>query len=163
MDIFAVPQIELIGRVIFALLMGLLIGIQRTQTGTEAGMRTYALVSLGAALFIVTGGMVNNTLPVSSYDPLRVAAQVVVGIGFLGAGVIFVHKGTVLGLTTAAGLWVTAGVGMASGFGLYTMAITTTILTLFTLEIMLAFERRYLKHKKHDHDISPSKNADKEK
>lgn len=145
MDIFNLPEWELMGRILFALLMGLLIGIQRTRTGATAGMRTYALVSLGAALFVVTAGMVSAmyTGPIN-FDPLRVAAQIVVGVGFLGAGVIFTHGRDITGLTTAAGLWVAAGIGMASGFGLFGMAAFTTLLTIFTLEVLYHVEERYV-------------------
>jgi putative Mg2+ transporter-C (MgtC) family protein len=109
-------------------------------------MRTYALVSLGAALFIVIAGMVSMHYGnAASFDPLRVASQVVVGIGFLGAGVIFVQREVLTGLTTAAGLWVVAGVGTACGYGLYTIAGFVTVLTLVIFELLWYVEERFVR------------------
>ena len=118
-------------KLVLAVLLGSLVGIQRTVAGKMAGMRTYALVSLGAALFIIVSdvaGLYYLDLGAQAFDPLRVASQVVVGIGFLGAGLIIFQEKKLVGLTTAAGLWVAAGLGMAVGYGLYSLAIVTTIL-----------------------------------
>lgn len=149
MELFNVPEWELIVRLLFALCMGLFVGAQRTYAGGQAGLRTYGLVSLGSALFVVTAGMVTELHSASQlFDPLRVAAQIVVGIGFLGAGVIFTKGDSVTGLTTAAGLWVMAAVGMASGFGFYLVAGTVTILIFLVLSILQTVERRFLRKKK---------------
>ena len=147
MELFAVSDTTLIIRLSIAMLLGLVIGAERSRVGKRAGMRTYALVSLGAALFVVMSGVVANLYSsgVSSFDPLRVASQIVVGIGFLGAGVIFVQGRELTGLTTAAGLWVAAGVGVACGYGLYLIAVYVTFLTLFIFEAMWYIEEHFIK------------------
>ncbi len=137
---------EIFARLAMALFLGLLVGAERTRVGKRAGMRTYALVSLGSALFVIVGGVVagvyQNTIPV---DPLRVASQIVMGVGFLGAGVIFVQRSTITGLTTAAGLWVVAGVGMAAGFGLFSIAIYVTAMMLFVFEALWYVEDKFIR------------------
>ena len=114
MELFAVSDFNLILRLTFAVILGLAIGAERSRVGKQAGMRTYSLVSLGACLFIVMSGVVSTKYAETFvFDPLRVASQIVVGIGFLGAGVIFVQRQILTGLTTAAGLWVVAAIGAA--------------------------------------------------
>ena len=120
----------IIGRLALAAALGMVIGIERTYRAKTAGIRTHFLVALGSALFMI----------VSRYgfegtgDPGRVAAQIVSGIGFLGAGTIIMQKHVVHGLTTAAGMWVAAGIGMASAAGLYSVAVISTVLALIGLE-----------------------------
>lgn len=120
----------IVGRLALAAALGMVIGIERTYRAKTAGIRTHFLVALGSALFMI----------VSRYgfegtgDPSRVAAQIVSGIGFLGAGTIIMQKHVVHGLTTAAGMWVAAGIGMASAAGLYFVAVISTVLTLIGLE-----------------------------
>ncbi len=151
MDLFAVPDSEIILRLAIAVLLGVLVGAERSRVGKHAGMRTYALVSLGAALFIVIAGVVGTAYKgIASLDPLRVASQVVVGIGFLGAGVIFVQRSLLTGLTTAAGLWVVAGIGTACGYGLYQIATFVTFLTLFIFEGLWYIEERFIRTAKND-------------
>lgn len=123
-------------RLVVALLLGGIIGLEREFRAKDAGFRTHFLVALGAALFTI----------ISQYgfgdgvkDTSRVAAQVVSGIGFLGAGLIVFQKNVVRGLTTAAGLWVTAAVGMACGVGMYWTACLVTALVLAGLEIVSKF------------------------
>ncbi len=122
--------LELILRLALAALLGGLIGAEREYRAKVAGVRTHLLVALGAALMMI----------VSRYgfdghgDPSRVAAQIVSGIGFLGAGAIIVQKHAIHGLTTAAGIWVAAGIGMAVAAGLYTVALATTLFALIGLE-----------------------------
>ncbi len=146
MEIFAVSDWELIIRLSVAVLLGLLVGAERSRVGKRAGMRTYALVSLGAALFIVISGTVSfQYAETFVFDPLRVLSQVVVGIGFLGAGVIFVQRQILTGLTTAAGLWVVAGIGAACGYGLYAIATFVTFVTLFIFEALWYIEERFIK------------------
>src|SRR3989344_9022234 len=146
MELFAVFQWDLLLRLTFAVFLGLLVGAERSRVGKRAGMRTYGLVSLGAALFVVIAGVVAeqyaNTFV---FDPLRVASQVVVGIGFLGAGVIFVQRQMLTGLTTAAGLWVVAAIGVACGYGLYVIAAYVTFLTLVIFEVLWYVEERFIK------------------
>ena len=130
----------LIGRLALAAVLGMAIGIERTYRAKTAGIRTHFLVALGSALFMI----------VSRYgfggtgDPGRVAAQIVSGIGFLGAGTIIMQKHVIHGLTTAAGMWVAAGIGMAAAAGLYALAIVSTALTLVGLEV-LGRLNRYLR------------------
>jgi putative Mg2+ transporter-C (MgtC) family protein len=119
-------------KVIAAALLGACIGAERTISGKDAGMRTFALVSMGSCIFIVIALLVNaQFVGVVNFDPMRVAAGVITGVGFIGAGMIFSKDDALHGLTSAAGLWAAAGVGMALGYGLFIFAIFCTILTLF--------------------------------
>lgn len=146
MEMFAVAQSTLLIRLTIAALLGLLIGAERSRVGKRAGMRTYALVSLGASLFVIMSGVVAlSAAETFSFDPLRVASQIVVGIGFLGAGVIFVQRNELTGLTTAAGLWVAAAVGATTGYGFYVIASYVTFLTLFIFEGMWYIEEHFIK------------------
>jgi putative Mg2+ transporter-C (MgtC) family protein len=136
MELTNAAIIDLIIKLVLAVVLGASLGLERSLAGKTAGMRTYTLVSLGAALFVIISEMVNirymTDLGIRAIDPLRVASQVVVGIGFLGAGLIIFQDNKLRGLTTAAGLWVAAGLGMAVGFGLYILALIVAVLTLFT-------------------------------
>jgi len=125
-----------------ALLLGSLIGLERSLVGKTAGMRTFALVSMGSCLFILIARFVIPTMGNYSFDPMRVAAGVIMGIGFLCGGVIIFKDTHLSGLTTAAGLWVSAGIGMAVGYGLISLAIFATIATLliFTLFWFIEFK-----------------------
>ncbi len=129
-------------RLVVAVVLGMLIGAERVLVHKEAGMKTHALVSLGAALFVlISENLAMIYVGLDSFDPSRIASQVVVGIGFLGAGAIILQGNKLLGLTTAGGLWVTAAIGMASGFGMYDLAIISTLLVLFILVVVFFFER----------------------
>jgi putative Mg2+ transporter-C (MgtC) family protein len=109
---------------------------------THAGTKTHALVSLGAAVFVVVSEMIAiKYASIGGLDPTRIASQIVVGIGFLGAGSIILQDSRLIGLTTASGLWVTAGIGMAAGFGFYALAVIATLLVLFVLVVVNMFER----------------------
>ena len=123
-------------RLITAMVLGGLIGIEREFRSKDAGFRTHFLVALGSALFTVVS---QYGFGVDLKDSSRVAAQVVSGIGFLGAGTIIFQKNMVRGLTTAAGLWVTAAIGLACGTGLYLVAAITTTLVLVGLESLHTF------------------------
>lgn len=151
MELLTLPYLEIAIRMTVAMILGLFVGAQRSHVGKSAGMRTYALVSLGAALFILIAEDVSlKYADVFSFDPLRVASQLVVGIGFLGAGVIFVQRQILTGLTTAAGLWVVAGIGAACGYGLYFIAAYATFLTLFVFEALWYIEEHFLRTAKFD-------------
>lgn len=128
-------------RILIAMVLGMTIGIERFIHHKTAGMRTYALVSMGSALFVVISQIVAMNSLVT-FDPTRMAAQIITGIGFLGAGLIIMQDNKLSGLTTASGLWVAAGIGMAVGFGFYSIAIMTTLLTIFVFAILSVVERR---------------------
>ena len=120
-------------RLAVAMLLGGLIGIEREYRAKDAGFRTHFLVALGSALFCIVSQFGFGS---ELKDSSRVAAQVVSGIGFLGAGTIIFQKNVVRGLTTAAGLWVTAAIGLACGTGMFIAAVMTTIMVLIGLEIL---------------------------
>lgn len=122
---------------------GAAIGLDREYRVKDAGFRTHFLVSLGAALMMVVSqyGLAEFAAAheTARYDPGRIAAQVVSGIGFIGAGTIIVRRQLVRGLTTAASLWATAGIGLAAGAGMYVIAAAATLLALFGLEALTLF------------------------
>ena len=125
---------ELSLRLVVAMILGALIGTERELRAKNAGFRTHFLVALGSALFCIVSQF---GFPEGLRDSSRVAAQVVSGIGFLGAGTIILQRSKVRGLTTAAGLWVTAAIGLACGTGLYLIATITTLLALLGLELLI--------------------------
>lgn len=142
---------ELVIRVLIAGGLGALVGLDRELADQPAGLRTHVLVSLGAALFTLTGaygvtGFIGD--PRTPVDPTRIAAQVVTGIGFLGAGAIIRQGFSVRGLTTAAGLWVTAAIGTAVALGFYVGAIATTASAVVALYALKRFERLLLRQLK---------------
>jgi putative Mg2+ transporter-C (MgtC) family protein len=120
---------EMLLRLALAMLFGSIIGFERERSGKPAGVRTHGMVSLGAALFTVVSVYGFG----SAGDPARVAAQIVTGIGFLGAGAILHQRGGVQGLTTAASLWVTAAIGLAVGTGMVLMSFATSVLVVLLL------------------------------
>lgn len=124
----------LITRLVIAGLLGGAIGVEREFRAKEAGVRTHFIVALGSALFMIISA---EALYGGNYhDAARVAAQVVSGIGFIGAGVIIFQRNVIRGVTTAAGLWVAAAIGMACGDGMYAVAVAATLLTILCLEMM---------------------------
>ena len=126
-------------RLALATLLGAIIGFEREYHAKEAGIRTHLLVALGACLFMilsVSGFDFMLDRDHVSFDPSRIASQVVTGIGFIGAGTIILQKQMVRGLTTAAGLWVTAAIGLACGNGMYLIAIVTTAIVLISLGLI---------------------------
>ena len=137
MDAPTLAPWELLVRIVLAGLLGGLVGFEREFSDQPAGFRTHILVSLGAALFTVVGAYGVEPFVrgggVVRFDPTRIAAQVVTGIGFLGAGAILRHGLNVRGLTTAAALWVTAAIGTAAGLGYWVGAVATTVLTVGAL------------------------------
>ena len=131
---------EFILRLFIAAMLGGIIGLEREYRAKEAGFRTHFLVALGSALFMILSQYGFNTvlsqLNHASFDPSRIASQVVTGIGFIGAGTIIFQKHVVRGLTTAAGLWVTSAIGMTCGTGMYLLAIAATVMVLICLEAL---------------------------
>ncbi|MBI2048426.1 MAG: MgtC/SapB family protein [Parcubacteria group bacterium] len=135
------PQLYLFGKLFLAALLGMLVGTERVAAGKSAGSRTFALVSLGACLFVILGQEVNAAfLGAVNFDPMRVAAATIMGIGFLGGGLIYLQDKSLRGLTTAAGIWVAAGIGMAVGFGFFSLSIFASSLTLFIFTFMWIIE-----------------------
>lgn len=131
---------NLIIRLLVAGLLGGLVGLERELRAKEAGIRTHFVVAIGSALFMIISQFAFGD---NYHDASRVAAQVVSGIGFIGAGVIIFQKNVVRGITTAAGLWVVAAIGLASGAGMYYISAAATLLTVACLEAMHFF---HLKH-----------------
>lgn len=135
-------SISIAVRLLLAIIAGGIIGIERGKHGSAAGLRTHILVCIGSAMTALTGLYVCNTLNASD-DILRLAAQVISGIGFLGAGMIIVKNSNVVtGLTTAAGMWATAAIGIALGYGFYIGAIIATIACVFTAAFLTRIERK---------------------
>jgi putative Mg2+ transporter-C (MgtC) family protein len=132
--------LDLMLRLLVALILGAVVGLERERQERAAGLRTVTMVSLGSCLFTIVGayGFPNT-------DPSRVAAQIVTGIGFLGAGTIFLRKDLVRGLTTAATIWAVAAIGMAAGTSQYIIAVFTTLLILSVLMVLKPIERRFFK------------------
>ncbi len=131
---------SLTGRMISAALLGGLIGFARTKQGQAAGLKTHVLVSLGASLATIVGLYTNEVLGYNN-DPMRVAAQVVSGVGFLGVGTILVvGKSHIKGLTTAAGLWATASIGLACGVGFISIAFISTLIVMITMTLVNRIE-----------------------
>ena len=138
-----VDTISSIFKLCLSLLLGSVVGFERKRKGQIAGVRTFALISMGATLAMLLSIYVpQEYLGLKNGDPGRIAAQVITGIGFLGAGAIIQMKGSVRGLTTAAGIWMIAAIGLAVGVGLYLLAIVATLLILFILVQIERFEHR---------------------
>jgi putative Mg2+ transporter-C (MgtC) family protein len=126
-------QLELALRLTAGLGLGAIIGFERELHRQPAGFRTHSLVALGASLFAVVSAYGFHG---ESTDPTRIAAQIVSGIGFIGAGTILQYRGHIRGLTTAASLWAVAAIGMATGAGLYILAVVGTVLILVVLAVL---------------------------
>lgn len=141
------PEVNLAGAVaklLLSMLLGAGIGMERRRKGQIAGLRTFALISMGATLAMLISIYIPQVyMGLKNGDPGRIAAQVVSGVGFLGAGAIIQMKGSVRGLTTAAGIWMTACIGLAVGAGMYLIAVIATLLIIF---ILVNIERIELRH-----------------
>lgn len=155
MGLITIGRGELFARIALAILLGSLIGLERERGERAAGMRTHALVCLGSTVFmlvsaygvaaLVGSSATPNSQSALRIDPFRLAAQVVSGIGFLGAGAIFFRREIVRGLTTAAGLWVVAGIGLAVGAGMYLVSIGATVASLVVLAGFKPIEDRLIR------------------
>lgn len=142
-------ELEYFIRICVAILLGFAIGTERKLRFKEAGMRTHTIVSAGACLFMLISKYgFNDMLDTvnGKFDGARLAAQVVSGIGFIGAGMIMYRKQAIHGLTTAAGVWITAGVGMAAGAGMYIVAATSTAL-IIAVQCIMHINCRFFKNK----------------
>jgi len=146
MDFFAFEQMQIAFQLILAAFLGGLVGLEREAQERAAGLRTNCLVCLGAALFTLISSNAFNSLldnPGVRFDPSRVVSTIVMGVGFIGAGLIIYRKFRVEGLTTAAGIWTVAGIGVAVGAGLYFVAVFATFLVLVILNVLRILEERF--------------------
>ena len=141
------PDVNLVGaivKLVLSMALGAVIGMERRRKGQIAGLRTFALISMGATLaMLISIYIPQEYLGLKNGDPGRIAAQVVSGVGFLGAGAIIQMKASVRGLTTAAGIWMTACIGLAVGAGMYLISIIATLLIIFILVNIERIEQRH--------------------
>ncbi|MBI3318281.1 MAG: MgtC/SapB family protein [Candidatus Omnitrophica bacterium] len=148
-----ISDVEVMFRLILATVFSGLIGLEREVSGRAAGFRTHILVCVGSALIMLTGiHLFEQYKGIAQVDPTRLAAQVVSGIGFLGAGTIIQYHDSVRGLTTAASLWAAAGIGLAVGSGFYLGALFSTGVVLGVLFFLSQVERRIVRSKRKPQD-----------
>lgn len=142
---FVDPTSIMFAKLILAVVLGGIIGTERAVIARQtAGTRTFGLVSLGACLFVITGSYVDTAyLGIVNFDPMHIASAIVTGIGFIGGGLIIFRGEALHGITTAAGLWLSAGIGIAVGFGMYSVAIFSTILAMSVFTGMWYLENRF--------------------
>ncbi|MFC1571352.1 MgtC/SapB family protein [Candidatus Margulisiibacteriota bacterium] len=138
-------DLNVIINLLIAFALGGCIGWLREKEGKSAGLRTHILVAVGSALFMILSGSMVGVSGLA--DPGRLAAGVVTGIGFIGAGCILQDRGGIKGITTAASIWITAAIGIAAGTGAYVGALVTTVITGVTLELLGKVERKIIKSK----------------
>ncbi len=139
-------EIENFGQLVLATILGALVCLERELSKKAAGLRTFSLVSLGAAFFTIISVLALEKFPTpGSFDVSKIPSQIVLGIGFIGAGLIIFHRSQVKGLTTAAGLWVAAAIGMAVGFKMYLLAIFTTFLVVLIFVVFWFVEDRLVR------------------
>ncbi|MBQ7823884.1 MAG: MgtC/SapB family protein [Bacteroidaceae bacterium] len=131
-------------KLFLSLTLGGIVGIERKRKGQMAGVRTFALICMGSTLAMIISSYIPIVYNLKVGDPARVAAQVISGVGFLGAGAIIQNKGSIRGLTTAAGIWIVAALGLAIGVGLYLIAIIATAFILFTLVSLERYEHQVM-------------------
>ena len=130
-------EFTLTARLLVAVILGTLMGVNRSLFGKHAGMRTYALVSLGSCVFAIVGTLASYELAAfNGTNPLQIAASVVVGIGFIGSGLAAFRGEHPIELTTASGIWVVAAVGMACGYGLFILATTCKLLGILIFSLL---------------------------
>ena len=135
-------SLDVLVRLGIAMLCGMMLGTERVISHKSAGTRTYALVAMGAALFVTIGDLViGRYTGGAGFDPVHIVGAIITGVGFMGAGVIIFKDTSVTGLTTASGLWVAAGIGIACGFNLYMTAIIATLLSLFIFIVLWYVEQ----------------------
>ncbi len=138
-----VNTLQAIFKLGLSLILGSVVGFERKRKGQMAGVRTFALISMGATLAMLISIYVpQEYMGLKNGDPGRIAAQVISGIGFLGAGAIIQMKGSVRGLTTAAGIWMVSTIGLAVGVGMYVLSVVATLLILFILVQLERFEHK---------------------
>ena len=138
-----VNAVNAVFKLTMSLILGCIVVLERKRKGQIAGLRTFALISMGATLAMILSVYIpQEYMGLKNGDPGRVAAQVITGVGFLGAGAIIQMKGSVRGLTTAAGIWMVATIGMAVGVGMYFVSIIATLLIIFILVTLERYEHR---------------------
>lgn len=138
-----VTTLSSVYKLLVSMILGAVVGYERKKKGQNAGVRTFSLIAMGASLAMILSIYVpQEYLGLKNGDPGRIAAQVVTGIGFLGAGAIIQMKGSVRGLTTAAGIWMVAAIGMSVGVGMYWVSLIATVLILFILVQLERIEHR---------------------
>ena len=138
-----VNALNAVFKLTLSLLLGCVVGLERKRKGQIAGLRTFALISMGATLAMIPPIYIPQAyMGLKNGDPGRVAAQVITGVGFLGAGAIIQMKGSVRGLTTAAGIWMVATIGMAVGVGMYLVSVIATLLIIFILVTLERYEHK---------------------
>lgn len=150
---------DFLKRILLAVVLGFVIGIEREMTNKSAGLRTNILVCIGSCLFTILSlyGFSNALSVYPMGDPARVAAQILTGIGFIGGGTVLRHGTSVFGLTTAATLWVTASVGMACGCGRFDIAVICTVFSVATLTLIRIFEKQCIPQtQKNNRDVKIS-------
>jgi putative Mg2+ transporter-C (MgtC) family protein len=136
---------EIFGQLVLATVLGALVGLERQLSKKSAGMRTFALVSLGAAFFTIISILAGEKFSLELYNIALIPSQIVLGVGFIGAGLIIFHGSHLRGLTTAAGLWVSAAIGVSIGFGFYSLAIFATILIILVFVVFWFIEEKITK------------------
>lgn len=138
-----ITLVNAVFKLVLSMVLGILVGVERKRKGQIAGVRTFALISMGACMAMLLSIYVPQIyVGLKNGDPGRIAAQVITGVGFLGGGAMIHMKGSVRGLTTAAGIWMTATIGMAVGVGMYWCSILATGMILVTLVLLETWEHR---------------------
>lgn len=139
-----INNVQALFKLVMSLVLGSVVGYERKRKGQMAGLRTFALISMGATMaMLVSIYVCQEYVGLKNGDPGRIAAQVVTGVGFLGAGAIIQMKGSVRGLTTAAGIWMVSTIGLAVGVGMYLLSVVATLLILFILVQLERFEHNH--------------------
>ncbi len=150
---------NIILRMLVSLLFGGFIGFTQEKGGRPAGLRTHIVLSLGTTIVTITSIYISQEF--STGDPGRIAAQIVSGIGFLGAGAIIKYGFNIIGMTSAASIWTTSAIGMAAGMGMYFLGLLGTVLLVVTLSLLIRFENKIVKIRKKQYRLSVSfKNLD---
>jgi putative Mg2+ transporter-C (MgtC) family protein len=148
LDYILIKDADILLRIIFAIILGSAIGLEREITNKSAGLRTQIMVCLGACIFTILS-IYGFSTAVTLYplgDPARVAAQIITGIGFIGAGTVLRQGLTITGLTTASTLWIVAAIGMACGCGKISLAVASTVLAVAILVLIRVFEMKIMPH-----------------
>jgi len=146
-EIISVFELELIARIILSIILSAIIGFEREITHKPAGLRTYMFIGMGSCLFTISSLYLLPTNAEVYIDPTRIAAGIVTGTAFIGAGSIIARKGDLQGVTTAASMWVVASIGLTIGLGNYSIPIASTIITFIILRLGVIFDRRREKKK----------------